>query len=685
MTDPFQKALHCFRAGRLSEAEAACLQVPGGHPKRFDALHLLGVVRAGAGRHAQAAKALESALRLRNSADVHLALGNVRFAQGRHEEALRGYDAALALRPGFADALYNRGNVLRALGRHREAVVAYDAVLALDPSHADACNNRGNALLDLGEAETAAENYRAALCADPRHAAAALNLGIVLMRLGRPELALAALESAVVLDPGSAEAQFQRAGCLRRLSRPAEALEGYRLAAGLDPGHVDALRQAGLLLQELGRLPEALTALESARALRGDDPDLEVDTGNVLVALHRFEDALACYGRALKRDDAHAPAHNNRGNALSALKRPSEAITAYRAAIAAKPDYADAHVNLGHCLRATRRLAEAEDAYGQALAFVPEYQRAVFGLALVQLSQGRFVPGWRNYEARWHPDNLTSEAQDFARPLWLGDFDLQGKTILLHSEQGLGDTIQFCRYASLVKARGARVVLRVQPPLKTLLASLDGPELVVAVGEPVPDFDVHCPLLSLPLAFGTALETIPGTCPYLSGDPASARGWRERLGPRARPRVGIAWSGNPGHASDHLRSLPLARLAPLFAAEADFFVLQGEVSAEDRAVLGGYPNVIDFGPELGDFARTAALASLMDVVISVDTAVAHLAGAIGRPVWVLLAYSADWRWLQERDGSPWYPSARLLRQPGYGDWEPVIAAAAAALAGLGRP
>ena len=293
----------------------------------------------------------------------------------------------------------------------------------------------------------------------------------------------------------------------------------------------------------------------------------------------------------------------------------------------------------------------------------PDLAEAHWNLALALLATGDFERGWQEHEWRWRA-NVIGPEQSFRQPLWLGAEDLTGKTILLHNEQGLGDALQFVRYAPQVRQRGARVVLRVQRPLLSLMAGLAGADHVIAEGDALPEFDYHCPLLSLPLAFGTHLQNIPAGIPYLHPAADRLAKWQSILGERTAPRIGLAWSGNPAHKNDRNRSIALKQLLPLLSVPGVRFVsLQRDLREDDAAVLGNLPALVSIGAQLDDFADTAAAISLLDLVITVDTAVAHLAGALGKPVWVLLPFAPDWRWLLKREDSPWYPTARLFRQP----------------------
>jgi hypothetical protein len=399
--------------------------------------------------------------------------------------------------------------------------------------------------------------------------------------------------------------------------------------------------------------------------------------GNAFFHLDRHAESLGCYERATQVRADFVDAWVNCANALRRLGRCEEACAAARTALALDPECAEAHSAFGVAAAGMGRHAEALSSYQWALQLKPALAEAVWNKALLELSQGRFREGWAGYEARWLVKSLRL-GQRYTTPPWLGGESLRDRVILLHAEQGYGDSIQFCRYAPLVAARGAKVLLGMPSGLRALMASLEGVDSVVTQA-PVPDFELHCPLLSLPLAFGTELATIPAKVPYLHADRVARESWAARLGPCAVPRVGLAWAGSPTHTNDANRSIALERLLPLTRFDVQCVSLQKEIRATDLPFLAGPAVLCRLGEELTDFAATAALLSELDLVITVDTSIAHLAGALGKPVWILLPYVADWRWLREREDSPWYPTARLFRQAAPGDWGGVIERVAAEL------
>ncbi len=408
----------------------------------------------------------------------------------------------------------------------------------------------------------------------------------------------------------------------------AEALAHFERAFRAEPANADILHNRGAALRELGRNEEAAASFGKALALTPDDPETLSDLGMSLRALDREEDALECFERALRCRPDLVQALTNRGNALLALGRLDAAIASHRSALALDERNADVRMNL----------------------------------AVAELAAGDWLSGWRNYASRLGAKPFAGRYRMHAQPLWQGEAALSGRTILLHAEQGFGDTIMFARYAPLVAARGARVVLEVQPRLKRLFEGIGGVAELAATGDALPAYDLQCPLPGLPLAFGTMPETVPASVPYLAAPADSAVKWQHKLAALRRPRVGIAWSGSAAYGKDRTRSIRLDELRPLLAVPARQFVsLQKEVSLEDAAALAAW-GVVQTGPEQEDFCDAAGLIAQMDLVISVDTAVAHLAGAMGKPVWLLLSASPDWRWMRERADTPWYPSTRLFRQ-----------------------
>jgi tetratricopeptide (TPR) repeat protein len=463
--------------------------------------------------------------------------------------------------------------------------------------------------------------------------------------------------------------------------RLVEALRFLAQALKVNSSSADALSNLGLALHAAGRYDEAISSYRHALDLAPDHPEILYNLGNACLALDHAGDALSNYDRVLAIAAGHVGALVNRGNALLRLNQPVEAMASYDKALAGLPGHPQILTNRGHALRRLDRPVEALADFGAALAAAPEFAEAHFEAAMTQLSMGDFDAGWKQYEWRWKTGAFARHPPPPRAPLWLGEAPIVGKTILLHAEQGFGDTIQFIRYAPLLAGQGAKVICEVQPELLPLLSEnvLLKDVTVMAAGEPRPAFDLHCPLLSLPLAFATQPTTIPAAVPYLAAPAERQAYWRDRL-PPGTLRAGFVWSGQSSHKNDGNRSIALPRLSSLFEhPQIRCFSLQRDLREADAKALRDLPNLVHLGDDLRDFADTAAIISLLDIVVSVDTAVAHLAGALGKPVMILLPYAADFRWMRNHDDSPWYPGARLYRQPAFGDWDSVIARAAEAL------
>jgi tetratricopeptide (TPR) repeat protein len=693
------------QAGRLPQAEACYRQVLAERPTEPEALHLLGMLAHQAGRRDVALDLIGQAIQQNQRNHFYFNnRGIVLRELGRLEEALAGFDRAIALRPDYAEAHSNRGITLLELNRPEQALVSLGRATRLKPDLAEAHSSRGNALVELRRMDEAIASLDRAIALKPSLAEAHSNRGRALAELGRHEEALASYDRAIALRPDVAEVHYNRGIALAALDRADAAVRAYNRALALRPDHAAAWSNRGIALCRLDRLEEALASCEHAAALQPELAEAHTNRGLVLGEMRRYDDALAVVDSELARDPdnaeayanraavmtslrrpeealaaadraialkpAHAEAHSNRAALMVSLQRPEDARQAAERAIALRPHLADAHCNQGMALQALRRLPEAIAAFDRAIALRPDFATALNNKALALLLTGQFAEGWKLQESRWQTKQFLPMLRGFDQPVWRGE-PLDGRVLLLHAEQGLGDTIQFCRYAPLVAQRGS-VLLEVQPPLLPLLAAQPDMPRLIARGERLPEFDLHCPLLSLPLAFGAEPSTFPVPGGYLAADPARIAEWAPRLPPANGPRVGIVWSGNPMHLNDANRSLPLAGLLSLLDCGATLLSLQSEVRASDRAVFDDTPRLARLGVPFSDFADTAAVIAQLDLVIAVDTSVAHVAAALGKPTWILLPHVPDWRWLLDRDDSPWYASVRLFRQSARGDWPGVI-------------
>ncbi|MGB6602667.1 MAG: tetratricopeptide repeat protein [Steroidobacteraceae bacterium] len=590
---------------------------------------------------------------------------------GRLAEAEAIYADLLRRDPDDVEVLQLRGAVLRELRRPTEALAAATAAIARRPSSAAYCVQAA-ALGDLQRWAEAAARFEAALGLDPGCVAAHGGRGLALLRLGRAPEALASFDAALALEPDSAELLNNRGNVLRRLQRLPEALESYERAIALAPGFGAAYNNRGLVLQATRRFDDAAASYRRAIQLQPKFARAYSNLGTVECELGQPAAALASFRHALELQPHLRGVHGNLGNALRDLGRPAAALAEYDLAVAEDMHAAASHLNRGNALYDLARLGDAIASYDRAVALDAHCAQAHFNRSVCLLLAGELAQGWPSYE--WRKQLADATAAPLAVPVWHGSEELAGRTLLIYADQALGDTLQFCRYARLVQQRGAQVILSVQPQLRELLSSLDPAIRIVGRGEERGDCDYQCALLSLPLAFATTLAEIPAALPYLSADPQRVALWRRRLGPKGF-RVGIAWQGSR-HRIDVGRSAPLAMFSRLATVPGVRLICLQKGEGIEQLDSGG-PTLerlagFDDGPQA--FLDSAAVMVHLDLVITCDTALAHLAGALGRPTWVALKYVPDWRWLLERADSPWYPGMRLFRQPRPGDWESVFAA-----------
>ena len=578
----------------------------------------------------------------RNFDALHLA--GVAAAQlGRHEEGANRIRRALAINSRSAAAHGNLGSALFRLGRHEEALIAQDRALALDPKAANAHHNRG----------------------------------AVLLKLQRLDQAIAAFDYAIALKPDFAEAHNDRACALSDQKKPEEALAAYEKALSFRPDTAAYLVNVALALCGLQRHAEAMPFLDQALLIKPGDAGALIGRAQALVALGRPAEGLAVAESALVAHPGLMLGHLWRANALVQLGQPEAALIAADTARSMAPEDASTHNGYGFILGHLNRLEEALVSYDHALKLKPDDTETLWNRALALLALGRFEEGWLAYEYR-NLRRKTLAARKYPQPLWWGKQALTDQRLYVYWEQGLGDTIQFARYVLLAAAAGAQVTFSVQEPLRRLFKEFDPAVTIIGQNDEPAAFDLHCPLLTLPLAFGTTLRTIPAfPRGYLRVPAEDAARWAARL-PSGRRRIGLVWSGSATHGNDANRSIALVRLAALIQPEDSWISLQKEVRQSDQATLRS-SGLIDLSAELGDFADTAALISALDLVIAVDTSVAHLAAALGKPVWLMVPFAPDFRWLLGREDSPWYPGMRLFRQDRAGDWDGVVARIGAAL------
>ncbi len=571
---------------------------------------------------------------------------------------------------GVHDALFAE---LRA-GRLLEAQAGCRRALEANPDDPELLHLMASICLEAKEFDHAVEWASRAIRREAKPSYLA-TLGTSLLNLERRDEALQVFDKAVQLKPDDADLWRQMGNALLEAGRSGEALLCFQHAVELDPGHGDAAYKAGVLFKEEERFDEALAYLDRSADAQPDHAATYAMRGFVRASLKRYEQAIGDYELAIRLDPKNAEACSNLGNSLRALGQLEKALVWYDRSLALKPTIGNA-TNRALTLTELGRFLEARVAYQYAMGIDPKDPTLVWNLSLFQLWLGDFDAGWRGREARWNVQGIANGYPQLDTPMWLGEEPVEGKTVAVCQDEGVGDVIQFARYIPMLAGRGARVILVVNQELCPLLSGLSGVShcLPKKQGMVVPPFDLHIAFDSLPLPFGTRLDTIPAGTNYLPPPEAHlVQAWEERLGTHERLRVGLVWSGNPRHTNDRNRSMPLRLLSGLLDVDAEFFSLQKNPRPEDAETLRECKAIVDYSALLTDFADTAALASCLDVVITVDTSVAHLAGALGRPTWILLPYVADWRWLLGRDDSPWYPTVRLFRQTETREYGSVIA------------
>lgn len=639
-------ALQYHRSGDLDAAERLYREILANESRQADAWHLLGLVDYTRGHHSDAIEHIERAIALDASqASFHNHLAEALFASGRLTEAEASCRRGLALQPDFSIGHNTLGTVLAARSATDEAIASYRQAIELEPRFAQAHYNLGLALESQESVPEAEASYRRALLAKPDYPLALHALGVL----------------------------------LQRQQRHAEAVDLYRRIVELQPDHGEAHCNLGSALKELNRPAEAIACYERALTLLPNLAEAHFSLGVIFQAQQQWAKAEGAYRRAVAARPDYAEAFNNLGTLCRNQGKLAEGIRCFERALEVRPDFAEALSNLGNVFMVQGRRTEAMVCYDQALRMRPDYAQAHTNRALARLAAGRFEEAWPEYEWRWKCPDFKQHGHEL--PLWDGS-PLEGRTLLVHAEQGLGDTLQFARYVPLVAARGGRVIFEVQKPLAPLVQQSGMPG-VIGKGEPLPACDVQIPLMSLPLVFGTTYHTIPHEVPYLSADPRLVEQWRDTLSGSHELQVAIAWQGSITYRADRFRSIPLGHFARLALEGVELVSLQKGIGSEQAGNLTNRFALREFGDALdrdhGAFMDTAAIMKCVDLVITSDTSVAHLAGALGVPTWVALPLAPDWRWHTDRDDSPWYPTMRLFRQTTFDDWSTVFERLAQAL------
>lgn len=626
-------------AGRLAEAEECYYRVLEFDSRYADALHLLGVVAQQRGNYRESVRLIKAAIHQNATISMyHGNLGNTLQLQGALDDSISCYRRALSLDPGNHGYRHSLACVLLRRGDLAEARDAFHFLLNARPDFAEAHYNLGTLEAKIGQHREAIECFQRANALQPNCSDFHLSLADSQFATGNFAVAANSYNEALRLAPQSTSIHPRLGAALKQCGNLTGAAEAFRVALQHNSNDAASLSMLGATLTESGDLQGAAQSLKRSLDLEPNSPDALCNLGKLYFTLGDLHSAMQCTRKALEIQPTHGFSLCDLGFQLELLGDLTASIQCYEIALTSEPDFAWARFQLG----------------------------------VAQLASGIFSDGWKNYEARWKTPQFVSSARTLSQPQWKGE-DLHGMRIFVYAEQGLGDTIQFARYIPMLKSCGAEVLLEVQPGLRRLLQNLDGANKIVVRGEEVPPFDFQCPLMSLPLGFGTELESIPANVPYLKVPEEAVRQWSGRLDSN-KFRVGIVWSGNPKHTRERFRSIPLSTLAQLSrTAGTAFYSLQKGPGTSQLGTLDPGLCVIDLDAEQMDFSDTAAIVANLDLVITIDTSVAHLAGAMGKPVWILLNSAPDWRWLKRGEGSAWYPSARLYRQTMAGSWDDVIA------------
>jgi tetratricopeptide (TPR) repeat protein len=603
---------------------------------------------------------------------------------GNWAAALECYLRAVAGNPRHRQGLFRAAIAHAHEGRFDESAGLLTRCLEAWPKFQDAAKALGGVRLSQARFEDAIAAFEKASEIGPPSAAVYCDQGTAHAALNQLERAGACFSEAAQLKPDYAEAHNKWGNLFRIQGRLDDAILSYKRAIRADRKHAQARYNLGSALQVQENFPKALDAYEHALALDPAIPGAENNMGLVLKALGRVVEASAAFRRALALKPDYVLAMLNLGTTLQAENRPQEAISMLQAALRLNPRDVRAFSNMGNAYVALNRPAEGLAAYGKALAIDPALAEIRYNVALAHLVMGDFESGWEGYDFRLESE-MHRKKYAFAKPRWHRDQPLEGRTILVYAEQGFGDTLQFVRYVPLLEALGAQVILRVQVALRALLTAQSKTVTVITAKDPLPDHDFQVPLLSLPREFKTRLDSIPSNVPYIMAPAPKVAAWRTVFSKAVGLKVGLAWSGNPSHQFDYNRSVPLEMFARITAdVPVHFFALQKDYHGTDRTRLSGFPKINDISRTIVDFEDTAAIVTALDLVITVDTSVAHLAGALGTRTWLMLGFAPDWRWLLNRPDSPWYPSVRLFRQPAIGDWAAVVEELRTELSALAR-
>ncbi len=671
-----QNTLACYQTGSLKQAEEQCKLALRIEPRSSEALHMLSVISLNKMDIGKASGFIDKAIEYSQGfIELLITRGDVYAAQHKLNEAVLSYQKAIQIKPDLIEAYFNMGNAFYRMEKYDSAIFSYESALKIKPGFSNALNNLGLAYHAQNNSGKAISCFNQALHIDPDNADVHNNLGNSLHDEGKAKDAIRSYLKTVELNPDHFYALYNLGNSYQELGNFEQAIYYYNKSISKNPENINAYINLGKAYHVQGDIDRAIQTYEEAATLKPDTADLYFFMGNALLDQFRIDEAITCYKKAISLDPDHSETYINLGNGFHSQDNFDEAIACYKKAIKINPDFAEAHNNLGKVFADRLSLDKAILHYQNALKLKSDYAEAHFNYSTALLLSEDLKQGFKEFEWRFKKSGRnTIYPHELKNPRWDGS-PFRGKRILVHSEQGLGDTIQFIRYLPLVKAKGGTVIFEVRESLYTLLEAFPGVDQIETFSftkKCIVPHDFHIPLMSLPKLFGTTLKTIPAKNPYIHAAPCKTNKWKVRIGETGY-KVGIVWTGSPTFEASHLKACSLkhfARLAEI--QEVQLLGLQKGDAATKYCRIPETARIDNLGPELKDFSDTAAVIENLDLVISIDTSVAHLAGAMGKPVWTLLPFSPDWRWMLGRDDSPWYPSMRLFRQPEPGDWDSVF-------------
>ncbi len=608
-------------------------------------------------------------------------LGTIEIQLGSVDEGIQLLQRSLKINPKQPNALFNIGNEFYKLKRYEDALTNFNQAIAINPIFAEAHCNKGIVLREQGEFEKAIVCYDAAIACQPSYARAHYNRSVALLDILQYEQALAGIDQAIALNPNASLSHFHKGLIVLALNRFDEALNSFRESLRLNPNQAEAFLKMGDCSLNLRDIDESIAYSKKALELNPNCVEAYLNLGSAYRLSQNFDEAINNYNKSIELKKNNAPSYFYLGLAFQDQYKFEEAIEHYDTSIKINPSIS-AYMNRGVAYEHLGDFNKALENYDSTITLNKDYAEAYLNKAFVKLLLGEYIEGWQLFEWRWKRAKQTDK-RNFTEPTWLGDASISGKTVLIYTEQGFGDTLQFCRYVPMIESLGGHAIFEVPAPLLSVMESMKGNFTITERGKPLPSFDFQCSTMSLPLAFRSSAETIPAETPYFFADIEKVKRWQNKIGASSKLKIGLVWAGGlrPNQpelfAVNSRRNIQLEKLASLSAIDAEFYSLQKGEPAETELAnikLSNWagPDIIDYTAQIQDFSDTAALIQNLDLVISVDTSTAHLAAALGKPVWLLNRFDTCWRWMLHRNDTPWYPNMRLFRQTHMGNWDNVL-------------